>query len=126
MGRTAGGQSVKVTVHIVELGFCSDFKHEDKRRQKQDHYGPLQQELERAGWRVCREVHVITVGVRATVPEGNKAVMEGLGIREKKRREHLQEELVAISTTHAARIIAQYRKVSGTRARKHKARTGVG
>eukprot|EP00959_Pyramimonas_sp_CCMP1952_P395435 8285843-Pyramimonas_sp.AAC.1 len=61
----------RVTVHVVELGFCSDFNHKDKYTKKQQHYHPLIRELECAGWNVNKQVHVVTVGARATVPLRN-------------------------------------------------------
>jgi hypothetical protein len=44
---------------------------EDTVDRKQHKYAPLIQELEREGWNVRPTVHVITVGVRATVPIRN-------------------------------------------------------
>ena len=43
---------------------------------KQHKYCPLIEELVREGWDVDPTVHVITVGVRATVPTRNRSLRE--------------------------------------------------
>eukprot|EP00976_Prorocentrum_cordatum_P013670 273011-Prorocentrum_minimum.AAC.1 len=50
-----GAQRRKVTVHIAEEGFSSDFSHRRKYESKQLHYQPLMEELEKAGWNVHRK-----------------------------------------------------------------------
>ena len=111
-----------MTVHKAELlGFSSDFRHEHKYEQRQLHYKPLVEELERAGGNVNRRVHVpaITVGARATVPEGNGGVMRELTIAEEKLRKELrkelQRELVWVSVKHAAIIRSLPRSARRTR-----------
>jgi hypothetical protein len=61
-----------VTIIIGELGFSSDLGFQKTVDMKQHKYDPLIEELERAGWNVRPMVHVITVGVRATVPKDKK------------------------------------------------------
>jgi hypothetical protein len=63
------GKQTRLTLHIVELGFSSDLRHQDKYDQKTAHYTPLITALSQAGWNVHQEAHVITIGVRATVPD---------------------------------------------------------
>eukprot|EP00959_Pyramimonas_sp_CCMP1952_P061736 1290026-Pyramimonas_sp.AAC.1 len=106
-----------------ELGFLSDFSHKRKYEDKQQHYPPLMEELERAGWNVRKQIHVITVGVRATVPVRNDEVLKDLGISKTKNRKSLQQDLVWTSAKHAATIIAQIRK---TQKRRTGPRTGIG
>ena len=118
-----GAQRRKVTVHIAEAGFSSDFGHRRKCEGKQRHYQPLIEELEKAGWNVHRKVHVIKIGVRATVPVQNDEVLKDLGVSEKKSRKSLQQDLVWTSAKHAATTIAQFRKIQR---RKPGPRTGVG
>ena len=121
------GRRRKVTVYIVELGFASDMKQDEKKLAKQLHYAPLIQELQRAGWRVNPEVLVITVGARATVPESNEQVMRQLQIRDSKERAQLQQDLVTTAMKHAGIIIAQIRRIQGRRSKKSTvtAREGV-
>ena len=83
-----------MTVHVAELGFCSNFNHENKYAQEQLHYAPLINELEWAGWNVNGQVHAITVGAGATVPERNDAVLKSLGIAEDRMRKEIQRDLV--------------------------------
>ena len=61
----------RVTIIIGELGFSSDLNPQKTVERKQHKYGPLIEELVREGWDVDPTVHVITVGVRATVPTRN-------------------------------------------------------
>eukprot|EP00959_Pyramimonas_sp_CCMP1952_P133232 2785453-Pyramimonas_sp.AAC.1 len=68
------------------------------------------EELRRAGWNVHGKVHVITVGVRATVPNRNDEVLKEMGVSDRKDREGLQRDLVRTSAKHATTIIAQFRK----------------
>ena len=111
--RAPNGQRSKLTLHIVELGFCSDLRHRDKYAQKQSHYVPLEKALTAHGWNVHPSTHIITVGVRATVPERNHDIFTGLGITDEKARSRLQEELVRISAKHTAIIITHIRKLHG-------------
>ena len=62
-----------------------------------------------------RKAHVITIGVRATVPLQNDEVLKDLGVLEKGDRKSLQRDLVWTSAKHAATIIAQIRKVQRRR-----------
>jgi hypothetical protein len=121
---TPGAQRRRVTVHIAEMGFSSDFAHRRKYENKQLHYQPLMEELRGAGWNVHGRIHVITVGVRATVPNRNDEVLKEMGVSDRKDRERLQRDLVWASAKHAATIIAQFRKIQ--RKKKPDPRAGVG
>ena len=74
----------RVTIIIGELGFSSDLNPYKTVERKQHKYAPLIEELVKEGWNVDPTVHVITVGVRATVPIRNVEVLENLGIKEDK------------------------------------------
>jgi hypothetical protein len=122
----ANGHARRVVVHIVELGFSSDFKHQDKYEAKQSHYRPLATALAKEGWRVYPRTHVLTVGVRATVPERNDEVLKELGVHEKSKRVGLQHELVRVAAKHAGIIVAKLRRLHGKARRAGgKARTGT-
>ena len=71
-------------------------------------------------------IHVITVGVRATVPNRNDEVLKEMGVSDRKDRERLQRDLVWASAKHAATIIAQFRKVQRKKNKKPDPRAGVG
>ena len=60
------------------------------------------EELEREGWNVHGKIHVITIGVRATVPTRNDEVLKEMGVSEKRDRKSLQQDLVWTSAKHAA------------------------
>jgi arginase family enzyme len=104
------GKQTRLTLHIVELGFSSDLRHQDKYDQKTAHYTPLITALSQAGWNVHQEAHVITIGVRATVPDRNHKVLQTLGITNNKDRKQLQNQFVHTSAKHHAMIITQIRK----------------
>jgi hypothetical protein len=106
-----GGHEHVIKLHVIELGFCSDFQHPAKYAQKQNHYAPLLQELAGAGWTVHKQVHVITIGARATVPVTNNTVLASLGNMDAKSIAALQKEFVWIAAKHAGDIIAQSRKL---------------
>eukprot|EP00976_Prorocentrum_cordatum_P098261 1191330-Prorocentrum_minimum.AAC.3 len=67
--------------------------HRRKYENKQLHYQPLMEELEREGWNVRGKIHVITVGVRATVSTRNDEVLKEMGVSEKRDRKSLQQDL---------------------------------
>ena len=71
-----------MTIIIGELGFSSDLNPQKTVERKQHKYA-LIEELVKEGWNVDPTVHVITVGVRATVPIRNVEVLENLGIKDK-------------------------------------------
>jgi len=75
-------ESKRVTIIIAELGFSSDLGFQKTVDRKQRKYAPLIKALEEEGWTVRPTVHVITAGVRATVPSRNIDVFKSLGIRE--------------------------------------------
>jgi hypothetical protein len=91
-------------------------------------HAPLIEELERAGWKVRPTVHVITVGVRATVPIlRNVEVIKSLGIKEKPAQQKVQASMAHVAAAHLNRIVPQYRRLC---ARHNKCinanKTGVG
>ena len=100
-------------MHIGEAGFCSDLEHVAKYEAKAAHYAPLVEELTTAGWNVHHTTHVLTIGVRATVPLRNLEVLESLQMP-KKDREELQRSLVRTATKHAGIIIAKLRRLHAT------------
>ena len=87
------------------------FYHGGKTRAaKQEHYEPLVEELQLAGWEVHMEVHVLTVGARATVPKTNEEELEALGVNSKTERARIQREWVGVAADHMARIVKQFRR----------------
>ena len=76
---TLGAQKRRVTVHIAEMGFSSDFTHRRKYENKQLHYQPLMEELRKAGWNVHGRVHVITGGGSSHSPQPERRSVEGNG-----------------------------------------------
>jgi hypothetical protein len=72
-------------------------------------------------------VHVITVGVRATVPIRNVEVLKSLGIKEKPAWQKVQASMTHVAAAHLNRIVPQYRRLC---ARQNKCinvkKTGVG
>ena len=111
--RGENGHTRAVKLHIGEVGFCSDLEHTAKYEAKAAHYAPLAEELTSAGWQVHHTIHVLTVGVRATVPLRNLEVLEGLQMP-KKDREELQSSLAKTATKHAGIIIARLRRLYTT------------
>ena len=87
------GESRRVTIAIAELGFSSDLGFQKTVDRKQHKYAPLIKELEEEGWTVRPTVHVITVGVRATVPIRNVQVLKSLGIIEKPAQQKVQASM---------------------------------
>jgi hypothetical protein len=78
---------------------------------KQHKYNPLIEELEREGWNVRPTVHVITVGVRATVPIRNAEVLKSLGIKEKPAQQKVQASMAHVAATDLNRIVPQYMRL---------------
>ena len=96
--RRLGGR--RVTIIIGELGFSSDLNPQKTVERKQHKYAPLIEELVREGWDVDPTVHVITVGVRATVPTRNIEVLEKLGIRDKPAQQKVQSSMAKIYSSY--------------------------
>ena len=103
----------KVTIIIGELGFSSDLNPQKTVERKQHKYAPLIEELIKEGWNVDPTVHVITVGVRATVPTRNIGVLENLGIKDKTSQQKVQTNMAHIAAAHLKRIVPQYRRLCG-------------
>ena len=104
------GEIRKVKVIIAELGFSSDLGFQKTVDRKQRKYGPLIRALEEEGWTVDPTIHVITVGVRATVPLRNAEVLKCLGVVEKSIKE-VQSSMTRVAAAHLNRIVPQYRKL---------------
>ena len=102
-----------MTIIIGELGFSSDLNPQKTVKRKQHKYAPLIEELVKEGWNVDPTVHVITVGVRATVPIRNVEILENLGIKDKPAQQKVQASMahVAASHVHLNRIVPQYRRL---------------
>eukprot|EP00976_Prorocentrum_cordatum_P043678 883493-Prorocentrum_minimum.AAC.1 len=112
--RGGNGHTRRVKLHIGgEVGFCSDLERDAKYEAKTTHYAPLVVELLNAGWDVHHTTHVLTIGVRATVPLRNLEVLEEIQVP-KKDREELQQSLVKTATKHTGIIIAKLRRLHTT------------
>ena len=103
----------RVTIIIGELGFSSDLNPQKTVERKQHKYAPLIEELIKEGWNVDPTVHVITVGVRATVPIRNVEVLENLGVKDKPAQQKVQANMAHIAAAHLPRIVPQYRRLCG-------------
>jgi hypothetical protein len=116
-----------VTIIIGELSFSSDLNPQKTVGRKQHKYAPLIEELVKEGRNVDPTVHVITVGVRATVPIRNVEVLENLGIKDKPAQQKVQASMAHVAAAHLNRIVPQYRRLC---ARQNKCidtnKTGVG
>ena len=99
-----------MTIIIGELGFSSDLNPQKTVERKQHKYAPLIKELVKEGWNVDPTVHVITVGVRATVPIRNVEVLENLGIKDNKpTQQKVQASMTHVAAAHLNIIVPQYR-----------------
>ena len=67
-----------VEIHIVELGYCGDLRHTDKRTDKWEQHVELVKALKAAGWSVTY-APPITLGVGGTVCADFVKTMQGLG-----------------------------------------------
>ena len=99
----------RVGLVIGELGCTSDLKPEVTVERKAARYETLIRALGDAGWEVDPELHVITVGVRGTVPTRNHDVLERLGIAARADRRKAQAELARESIRHLNIIVRQFR-----------------
>ena len=122
------GEVRQVKVIIAELGFSSDLGFQKTVDRKQRKYGPLIKALEAEGWIVDPTVHVITVGVRATVPTRNAEVLRNLGIIKKSDQQHTQSKLVHVAAAHLNRIVPHYRRLCAKQNKNmcNNDKTGVG
>ena len=105
------GESRRVTIVIAELGFSSDLGFQKTVDRKQHNCAPLIKEVEEEGWAVISTVHVITVGVRASVPIRNVKVLKSLGIVENTAQQKVQACMAHIAASHLNRIVPQYRRL---------------
>ena len=103
-------------IRLGELGFSSDLSSQRTVDRKRHKYEALVRELRREGWDVDDTIHVITVGVRATVPRRNDEELRALGIIDDKERHKTQRALARQAGKHFNVIIRQYRKLCGRRA----------
>ena len=112
---------------IGELGFSSDLSPQKTVERKQHKYAPLIEELTREGWNVDPTVHVITIGVRATVPTRNVEVLESLGVRDKQAQQKVQASMAHVAAAHLNRIVPQYRRLCARQNKRiNTNKTGVG
>jgi hypothetical protein len=93
---------------------------------KQHTYVPLIKELEEEGWTVRPTVHVITFGVRATVPIRNVEVLKSLGLIEKTAQQKVQSSMAHIAASHLNRFVPQYKRLCARRSKCINPKTGVG
>ena len=117
----------RVTIVIRELGLSSDLNPQKTVERKQHKYAHLTEKLVKEGWNVDPTVHVITVGVRATVPTRNVEVLENLGVKDKPAQQKVHASMAHIAAAHLNIIVPQYRRLCG-RINKtiDKNRTGIG
>jgi hypothetical protein len=115
----------RVSFSIAELGFSSDLGFQNTADIKQRKYAPLYVYLEDEGWTVRTTVHVVTVGVRATVPIKNIEVLKSLGILEKPVQKKVQSAQVHVAAAHLNRIVPQYRRLCARQSKYIQSKTGV-
>jgi hypothetical protein len=107
------GESRRVTIVIAELRVSSDLGFQKTVDRKQRKYAPLIKELEEEGWTVRPIVHVVTVGVRATVPIRNVKVLKSLRIIKKPAQQKVRASMAHIlAASHLNRIVPQYRRLA--------------
>ena len=102
-----------VRVRIGELACTSDLQSSKTVSRKRTKYAPLVAALQEAGWNVVGTVHVVTVGVRGTVPLANRAELSCLGITTRKEQLPVQRAMAREAIKHLNIIVRQYRKLSG-------------
>ena len=76
-------------------------------------YEPLRDLLLAEGWLVDEEIHVVTAGLRGTMPKRNDREFQNIGIAEPKQRAALQQALSINAAHHLAIIITKQRKLRG-------------
>eukprot|EP00959_Pyramimonas_sp_CCMP1952_P058978 1231864-Pyramimonas_sp.AAC.1 len=107
------GQRGAVRVVLSEVACTSDLRAEDTVIRKRKKHDPLIQALWRAGWNMAGETHVVTAGVRGTVPNSNKAALGCLEITTKREQHPVQRAIAREAMRHLNIIVRQYRKLSG-------------
>eukprot|EP00976_Prorocentrum_cordatum_P088074 1187164-Prorocentrum_minimum.AAC.2 len=113
------GHRRAVRVRVGELACTSDLQPEKTVDRKRVKYRPLIQALRKAGWNVVETVHVVTVGVRGTVPLANRAELGCcLGITTKKEQLPVQRAMAREAVRHLNIIVRQFRKLCGRGKRK--------
>ena len=104
-----------VRVRIGELACTSDLQSSKTVSRKRAKYEPLVSSLREAGWNVVGTVHVVTVGVRGTVPLANRTELSCLCITTRKEQLPVQRAMAREAIKHLNIIVRQYRKLSGRR-----------
>jgi hypothetical protein len=86
----------------------------------------LIKELEKEGWNVRPTIHVITVGVRATVPIRNVEVLKSLRIKANPAQHKVQASVMHGAAAYLNRIIPQYRRLCTRQNTCDKLKNGMG
>ena len=86
----------RLSIHILEIGFCSDTRWEEKLHKKRQQHTQLTHLLREAGWRVV-EPHILLFGVGGTVFEQTLQSLRSFGVT----REDAHKCLLKIHTRSA-------------------------
>ena len=92
-------------MRIGELACTSDLQSDRAVSRKRAKYEPLVLALREAGWNVVGTVHVVTVGVRGTVPLANRAELSCLGITTRKEQLPVQRAMAREAIKHLNIIV---------------------
>ena len=99
-------------IQIVEVGYSNDWCWEDKRKEKKEAYTALEKHLNAMGWRT--ESEQLVLGSRGCVYLHTAAVLNFLGIRNKKEQKTIAKQLGLHGAEYAARMLGACAKADRT------------
>ena len=121
---TARRAPMNIKLQILELGYCNDWKWEEKVEEKAQAYRALVAHMTRMKWRV--EYKQVAVGVRGCVFDHLHDVLKWMGMKEPTARKRLARTLALHGARTAAHIMRTYERIRRTPAGEGQARTDGG
>eukprot|EP00959_Pyramimonas_sp_CCMP1952_P036495 763899-Pyramimonas_sp.AAC.2 len=113
-----------VRIRIGELACTSDLQSSKTVSRKRAKYRSLVLALREAGWNVVDTVHVVTVGVRGTVPLANRAELGCLGITTRKEQLPVQRAMAREAIKHLNIIVRQWQETERPKGKQERGRRG--
>ena len=98
--------------HIIEVGYCSDTRVQDKREEKEKQHDRLAEALTAHGWKVTK--HVIPLGNTGIIYTNIRDTLQALGVEDAHRTNKTLAKLNCHAVEYMQHIITKRRKLECT------------
>jgi len=102
----------RIKIHILELGYCNDWKWEAKIAEKEKIYGKLVAQMKACGWKV--EYKQVALGTQGSVYKHLETTLEWLGVKNYNTRKKTVKDIALHGAREASKTLRTYEWLTRT------------